>query len=206
MARPIKVEGRDTRRDILTAALDLFAQDGFFGTSMRQIARAVGVRESALYHHFASKDAILVALVQELGPGRASELAEIDLDEALRAGGEAFLKEVTGRIVEIWSTPEEQKFARLMLAEGPRLGAGGVLHPLTVIGRAQKLLSQLFAELMRRGVVKKLEPDVVALEFIGPLLAIRMMHLVLAPGPPDRRALRTLVAQHVGFFWGAVKP
>ena len=73
MARPRKSEGRETRREILDAALDLFAVGGYFGTSMRQIARAVGVRESALYHHFAAKEAILEGLLAELGPARAQQ-------------------------------------------------------------------------------------------------------------------------------------
>src|SRR3954471_15479210 len=65
MGRPKNSEGRDTRQDILDAALDLFAENGFFGTSMREIARAVGVRESALYHHFTSKEALFEALMNE---------------------------------------------------------------------------------------------------------------------------------------------
>ena len=67
MGRPARDEQRDTRKEILEAALDLFSQSGFAGTSMRQIARAVGVRESALYHHFPSKEAIFVDLVELRG-------------------------------------------------------------------------------------------------------------------------------------------
>jgi AcrR family transcriptional regulator len=54
MGRPSKDEARKTREDILSAALDLFAEQGFAGTSVRQIAQAVGVAESALYYHFRS--------------------------------------------------------------------------------------------------------------------------------------------------------
>ena len=47
-ARPVAGEARDTRREILDTALELFAEHGFHATSIRAIARAVGVRESAL--------------------------------------------------------------------------------------------------------------------------------------------------------------
>src|SRR5689334_7742691 len=120
MARPRKSEERDTRQDILDAALDLFAQDGFFGTSMRQIARQVGVRESALYHHFPSKEAILDGLMQQLGPGQARAVAEMDLDAMIDAvGGRGLLEQFVSMMTTMWATPREQKMLRLMMTEGP---------------------------------------------------------------------------------------
>jgi AcrR family transcriptional regulator len=53
---------KSTREKILDAAIDLFAEQGYDGTSMRDIARAVGIRESAIYKHYAGKDAILQAI------------------------------------------------------------------------------------------------------------------------------------------------
>ena len=52
----------DTRQRILDAALDLFTEQGFDGTSLRQIAEQLGVTKAALYYHFESKDDILMAL------------------------------------------------------------------------------------------------------------------------------------------------
>ena len=43
-------------------ALDLFTEQGFDGTSLREIAEQLGVTKAALYYHFASKDDILMAL------------------------------------------------------------------------------------------------------------------------------------------------
>src|SRR5438132_12693980 len=119
MARPRKSEERDTRQDILDAALDLFAQDGFFGTSMREIAREVGVRESALYHHFPSKEAILEALMQSLGPGQARALAELDIGALVDAlGPKRTLAQLCEYMVTTWAMPKEQKMFRLLLSEG----------------------------------------------------------------------------------------
>jgi AcrR family transcriptional regulator len=50
--------GRETRELIEQEALRLFAEKGVDGTSVRDIALAVGVADAALYRHFESKDAI----------------------------------------------------------------------------------------------------------------------------------------------------
>ena len=49
---------------ILDAAVRLFSEHGFDGVSMRTVAREAGVSKSNIYHHFASKDALYLAIMQ----------------------------------------------------------------------------------------------------------------------------------------------
>jgi AcrR family transcriptional regulator len=56
----------DTRDRILDIALDLFTEQGYDGTSLREIADQLGVTKAALYYHFESKDDILLALHMRL--------------------------------------------------------------------------------------------------------------------------------------------
>ena len=49
---------KGTREKILDEALTLFSEKGFEGTTVRDIASAVGITASSLYKHFESKDAI----------------------------------------------------------------------------------------------------------------------------------------------------
>jgi AcrR family transcriptional regulator len=65
------------RQDILDAAKRLFAEQGYQETSMRQIAQAVGIQQSSLYHHFAMKEDMLHAIVDDTimqMPGRYAEI------------------------------------------------------------------------------------------------------------------------------------
>ncbi|MHA7189409.1 TetR/AcrR family transcriptional regulator [Arthrobacter sp. MDT2-16] len=55
--------GATAREEILDAAAELFTTQGYAATSTRAIADAVGIRQSSLYHHFATKDDILEALL-----------------------------------------------------------------------------------------------------------------------------------------------
>jgi AcrR family transcriptional regulator len=60
------VAGRARRRDeILRTAAGLFASDGYTNTSMREVAAASGILAGSLYHHFESKEAIAVELVED---------------------------------------------------------------------------------------------------------------------------------------------
>ena len=52
------------RDEILAAAAGLFASDGYTNTSMREVAAASGILAGSLYHHFESKEAIAVELVE----------------------------------------------------------------------------------------------------------------------------------------------
>jgi AcrR family transcriptional regulator len=56
---------RDRREDILRASLQLFADRGFHGTSMRDIAREAEITEGLIYHYFASKRDLFRAIIEE---------------------------------------------------------------------------------------------------------------------------------------------
>src|SRR5437660_6714904 len=54
------------RRTVLEAAAKLFAQRGFGGTNLQDIADALGISRPALYYYFKSKEEILASLVDEV--------------------------------------------------------------------------------------------------------------------------------------------
>lgn len=57
---------QETYDSILSAALDLFVSRGFEGTSVDAIAEAAGVTKGAIYFHFATKDDMLLALLDQV--------------------------------------------------------------------------------------------------------------------------------------------
>lgn len=62
---------------ILEAATELFAERGFSGTSLQDIAEATGLTRPALYHYFSSKEDLLSRLVSEVTSGPATDLRRI---------------------------------------------------------------------------------------------------------------------------------
>jgi AcrR family transcriptional regulator len=206
MARPKKSDERNTRQDILDAALDLFATHGFFGTSTRDIARKVGVRESALYHHFPSKAAILEGLLQVLGPGQAFRLASIDVDELLKSvEPQQLLQNLGAMMVSIWSMDHEAKMFRFILSEGSRLGERDVLNLPNYMRTARAQLSEVFRELMRRKLIRKADPHIVTMGFMAPLMMLRVLYLVMPKRPYDLKGLQGEVKSFIDYYWACVQ-
>jgi AcrR family transcriptional regulator len=90
MAGNVRTSTKPTRREmILTAAAQLFFDRGFAGTGIDEIGAAVGVTGPAFYRHFASKQDLLVALVERAVSrlqdvvDRAADRANGDPEEAL---------------------------------------------------------------------------------------------------------------------------
>lgn len=76
-----------TRARILRAAAALFHARGFEGTSMNQIAAAVGIQKSSLYHHFRSKDELLFDILRhtvDVAIGGLQAIVAADLSAAQR--------------------------------------------------------------------------------------------------------------------------
>jgi AcrR family transcriptional regulator len=65
------------RRALLDAALQVLTEEGLAGLTLRAVARRAGVSEAAPYHHFASKAALVEALVVETLQQLAQALQEI---------------------------------------------------------------------------------------------------------------------------------
>ncbi len=169
------------RRRIRAAALRLFAQRGLEGTSIRDIARAAGVTNPALYKHFASKDALALdvflgcynALWQRL---RSAVEAQADFERRLAAFVAAFAQAidddpdavlfVNGALHELWSRVPPEMTGR------------------TVAGLA--------LQLVREGVSTGAIPDdtharVRVLGLVGQLFQLsRMLQLRMIEGPATR--------------------
>ena len=82
----------ETKELIQEAALDLFSRKGFDSSSVRDIAAQIGIKDSSLYFHFKSKQAILDSLMdrfihisRQMMEGLDEGKGEVRVDEALKA-------------------------------------------------------------------------------------------------------------------------
>ncbi|TPN22317.1 TetR/AcrR family transcriptional regulator [Mesorhizobium sp. B2-3-3] len=109
-----------TRGDLIAAARKLFTEKSYAETGTPEIVAAAGVTRGALYHHFADKQALFAAVVEQEAQAVAEEIdraspSSLSARDALIAGSDAYLAamRVSGR-------------TRLLLLDGP-----------AVLGRAE---------------------------------------------------------------------
>jgi len=115
-------KGEITAERILDAAEALFAEHGYAGTTLRDVAERVGIRIPSLYNHFESKDALYAAVLERgVGPVLAmlSELVASGRDAAREA--HAIVSRVMGQLAKRPALP------RLLLHE--TLSGGQRLTP-----------------------------------------------------------------------------
>lgn len=88
----------DTRDRVLAVALELFADQGYQATSLREIAERLGVSKAAVYFHFRSKQEILTALLR----GYADDVTALAVEaEARRPLTSTDQEELLGRYAEL---------------------------------------------------------------------------------------------------------
>ncbi len=179
LGRPPKQEARNTRERILDAALALFAAQGYAGTSLRQIAQVVDIKESAIYAHFESKEAVFRTLSERMVTPALliQELLAADLADAVRRDPEAVLRELAKRIIEMWNTPRARLFFSVMLREG-KLGSDPLSSVLLPgIERIEEQLGILMQHWMeQRRLRNDFSADHLVWEFLAPLANIRALY------------------------------
>lgn len=73
----------DTKEQLMQTAIDLFASKGFKGTSIRELAKAMDMSISNIYHYFGSKEGLLLAILDRSSTvvlERLSDISELNLN------------------------------------------------------------------------------------------------------------------------------
>jgi AcrR family transcriptional regulator len=132
---------RDTRAEILTAAREMFAEHGYDGTSIRQIATRARVDPALVHHYFGTKEALLQAAV-------AAPIDPSTFFPRIWAGDpDALGERIVRAFLDIWEHP----------ASGPAIRA--TLRSAVANDLSARLLREFFATQVVRRVVHELDAD-----------------------------------------------
>ena len=176
MGRPQNADGQRTRQAIIDAALTLFAEKGYFGTRLRDIAMAVGVRESALYNYFPSKEALFEALIFANYQYKVERLSAV-MEEPITDVRVTLLR-LAMLALETFSTPRQQRFFRILMSDGLRLAKDGRINLFERMSSGQARWHELMRQLVRGGWLRAGDPQLLAMEFMAPLLLWRQLHAI----------------------------
>lgn len=199
-----KIETRDTREAILTVALKLFSERGYDGVGIRDIAKEIGIRESALYKHFSSKQAIFDSILEDVERRYRQEVSACgparDVEELL-AGETDPREELFRTSVTMFqfylTTAYGSQLRRMLIMEQFRTSQAGRFFHELIIERGLAHISGVFAELIRAGVYADADPMVMALQFYSPLYLLLSQY----DGQPEQyEEALTLLKRHIAMF------
>lgn len=112
----------ERHREVLRAAMRLIAERGLSKSSLRALAKRVGMSQPSLYHYFDSKDQLVQQII-ELRAETAISMVELPATMPDLAG---FLRHVFGYMLRVYDDPDHPIFVRFMFAvtmEKSELGA-----------------------------------------------------------------------------------
>lgn len=193
-------EPRTTKAKILDQALILFSEAGYAGTSIRQLARAVGLRESSIYNHFSGKEDIYRSLVSQWGAAAFVECLESEAYRELGDDLEAFCRQCGVDLIERWLDRREQMFMAMVSAENKEFFDIRVEMHTLLFSKENELLARYFKGFAKAGQLKQLEVNEVARIFSSGLICLRRAHIDGPEGPVSKRTLQNAMNRYLKCF------
>ncbi len=175
--------GKDTKERILAAALDLFSQNGYAGTNIRELTAALGLVKSSLYKHFESKeeiwDALLDSMIAYYGERFGSPERLPPAPDSLEG-----LVSMTMGMVD-FSIHDEKviKTRKLLTIEQFRDDRARALATKHFLTGLRDMFTPIFKSMMDKGLIRKEDPAMLAFAYTAPISAL----IHLCDREPEKR-------------------
>ena len=191
----------DTKERILETALELFAQSGYLGTSMSDIAKQLGITKAALYKHYTSKQEILDRIVERMNRMDYERAEEYEMPETELDGfAEAYMHTPIDKI-RAYSTAQFDHWTKETFSANFR-------KMLTLEQYRDSKLTQLYQDYLATGpteymaaIFRKLTDSdeaamQLALEFYGPVYLLYSIY----DGAKEKDSVAPLLDAHINRF------
>lgn len=195
-----------TKERILDIALELFAQNGYLGTSMSDIAKQLGFTKAALYKHYASKQEILDQIVERMNRmdyerAEAYEMPETEPDGFAEAYMHTSIEKI--RIYSLaqfdhWTKETfSANFRKMLTLEQYRDPKLAQLHHDYLAGGPLEYMAAIFRKLADSDE----EAMQLALDFYGPMYLLYSVY----DGAEDKASVAPLLDAHIRRFIAKVE-
>ncbi len=191
----------DTKENILIAALDLFAKDGYEAVSVSMIAGELGITKGALYKHYKSKRDIFNSIVARMNTTdceRAKEyqMPQDTMDKAQEAYKQTSLEKIrtySKAQFRYWTEEDfASKFRKLLTLEQYRNPEMAKLYQQYLASGPLIYMADIFGELMG----SKAEAMQTALEFYGAFFLL----LSVYDGAEDKASITASADAYIDHF------
>lgn len=156
--------------EILDAALAVFGEQGFAAARVEDIARRAGVSKGTLYLYFASKEAMLNALVEQ-SAGALALSVEQHVAQSAPEDPEAALRGLIRILITAMSSPKISAAPRLVLTEAHRFPELAIFYRSHVLDVMRRSMRALLTAAVARDTFRDVDFDAFVRLIAGPGLA-----------------------------------
>ena len=190
---------KDARpEEIVSAALEVFADRGFAATKLEDVARKAGVTKGTIYLYFENKEALFKALI------RQTIVPVIAQGEALAQSFTGSARDLFERLVrEYWRVVGETSLAsipRLMVAEAGNFPELARFYYQEVVSRGQSLMAGVLERGIKAGEFKKVNLGVATKLAMAPLLHAVIALRAFGPCMPEGFDVARYLDTHIDLF------
>ena len=174
-------EDKDRRQQILDAAQKVFAQKGFNGASIKDLAQAAKISPGLLYWYFKDKTDLFTSLLTERIEAGFGQLPE---NASFNAPPEEFLPRFARSYIGLFELPMNAALFKVVITNTSSLPAAVHQVQGSVIGRVLSTLQSYFQRQIEAGQVRPCDTEMVTRTFMGSIVAFLLLKHILQ----DKRA------------------
>ena len=192
-----KFRRRKTARpsEIIEAALAVFAEKGFAGAKLDDIAARAGVSKGALYLYFETKEDLFKAVVTEaVAPNLEGVLAAA---ESFEGPFGTLARSLLPQIARIVTTTPVGAVAKMVIAESRNFPELARVWHDALVSKALGFVAAVIAGAQRRGEVKSGDPRSFAVSLISPILMAVLWRETFTPVGVPEFDIEALARQHL---------
>ena len=162
---------KDTKQRILEAALDMFSENGYAGTNIRELAASLNLVKSSLYRHFESKEEIWNAVMDEMSSYYDEHFGTADNLPGIPQNTHE-LYQMTMRMVDFTVHDEKIiKCRKLLLTEQFRDEKARKLATRYFMEDSEAIFEKVFSAMMEAGTIRKTDVHFLAFSYTAPITA-----------------------------------
>ena len=195
----------DARPDeVLDAAIELFAEQGFGKTTVEQVAKRAGLSKGAVYLYFPSKDAILEGLVKRTFEPIADQMFE--MMAAYRGDPRPIIGHFLRAMGGILGKDHVSAVPVIILREAAAVPSIAVHFREAVLDRALPAMTALLKQGVEGGYIRAIDPELTARTVMGPVIVHLLLSEVFAVRPKGGLNPEALIDNHLSILFAGLEP
>ena len=189
--------------ELVAAALELFGEQGFANTSLKDVGKKAGVSKATVYLYFKNKEDLLLAAVQKsvVPILDFADDYEIDSDES----ASTMIRTLIHRWVDAFDDRSASGLPKLVVAEARAIPELGTLYVDAVLQRARRLFQRILKRGVRTGEFREIDVRQVVHVLLAPVLQAQIHAASLGEHDPTFPDVHTFLDTHIDLFLVAVR-